>query len=155
MSENLFKINRKSKEIIELINKYHNYSSEVYSVTDRPHECSRTSMPMISTPNRTVDEAIHRWLGDLLSSSKNIDILADNSLGVLGKGDDDLRIREMTEEERQSVDKYATIHGVIIFRKKKLHVSLLLFLFLFFHPILIFIIIVKRCLLSSLYPPFF
>jgi len=78
-------------------------------------------MPLISIPSHTVDGSIHMWLHDLLSSSKNIDILAENSLGVLGKGDDDLRIREMTEEERKSEEKYETIHGAIIFRKKKLH----------------------------------
>ena len=152
MSENLSKIDKKTRQAIETRDKLtfndHDSSGEVYSGYP---QCPRVSMPMISIPNQTIEKSINEWLAELLCSSENINILAENSLGVLGKGDDDLRMREMTEEEKSSMETYVLLNSAILSAKNVLYVSLN---FIFFHPISIFwFVIVKRRLLSP--PPFF
>lgn len=153
MSENLSKIDKKTRQAIETRDKLtfndHDSSGEVYSGYP---QCPRVSMPMISIPNQTIEKSINDWLAELLCSSENINILAENSLGVLGKGDDDLRMREMTEEEKSSMETYVLLNSAILSAKNVLYVSLN---FIFFHPISIFwFVIVKRRLLSPP-PPFF
>ena len=98
----------------------------------------------ISMPQRKpITKHINDWLEELLSSSKNIEILAEASLGVLGKGDEDLRMREMTSEEEESLKMYAESTRRIMGRRLFLNVSYLLpfifhflkttFSFLFYH----------------------
>ena len=125
MSENLSKIDKKTRQAIETRDKLtfndHDSSGEVYSGYP---QCPRVSMPMISIPNQTIEKSINEWLAELLCSSENINILAENSLGVLGKGDDDLRMREMTEEEKSSMETYVLLNSAILSAKNVLYVSL-------------------------------
>jgi len=53
-----------------------------------------------------------------LGSSRNIEKLAESSLGVLEKGDEDLRIREMVAEERESMARYTDLTVPIMFSKR-------------------------------------
>jgi hypothetical protein len=107
-------------------------------VTALISEWPRVYMPLISFPKKTVKNSINEWLEELLCSSKNIEILAENSLGVIGKGDDDLRIREMTKEERNSMKKYTTFFERIYIVKRTLQVS---FYFLPFFGVFILILL--------------
>ena len=121
-------------------------------------------MPDISMPQRqTITDSINDWLEKLLSSSKNIEILAESSLGVIGNGDEDLRIREMAPLEEASLEKYTKITEGIMTLKRYLTVSLQnfylllcifrfsqnLFFYFFFGFCSSFCFIIKRFLYSS------
>ena len=110
----------------EIFNPGFNEESEVSSIVSNK---LRVSMPRISINKKTVKNSISEWLEELLSSSKNIEILAKNSLGVIEKGDVDLRMREMTEEEKISMSHYATLTKKILHAKGILNVSFYFFFF--------------------------
>ncbi|KAF8954611.1 hypothetical protein BDZ97DRAFT_1928054 [Flammula alnicola] len=61
-----------------------------------------------------ITKIVYEWLEDKLRYSSNIEKLA--SLGKL-KSDDDPRVREMTEEETEVLDKYFKIRDNILFLK--------------------------------------
>ena len=94
-------------------------SGDVHPYLD---ESPRVSMPFISHRS-PIRDSINEWLEDLLRSSRNMEILAERSLGVIGDGDRDLRMREMTPEDRASLEKYAVITKDIMHTKKCLDVS--------------------------------
>lgn len=120
MSENLDRFNKDFFDSLsELIGLDFSDDSEVCSFfSERP----RVSMLEIST-RKHVTDSINDWLEELLSSSRNIEILAESSLGVIGKGDEDLRMREMALGEGASLKKYTEITEAIIRRKTVLNVS--------------------------------
>ena len=125
MCENLSRIDirvRKAiEQSVERIGIGLKSSGEVYSFLT---ECPRVSIPEISLPQqKTIKNSLSGWLEELLRSSRNIEILAERSLGVIGKGDEDLRIREMTSEEEASLKKYAGITATIMLLKRQLMVS--------------------------------
>ena len=72
---------------------------------------------------KTTAKSTKKMFEDFLSSSKNIEILAENSLGRIRKGDEDLRIREMTSEEVASLETYARVTKRIINVKRIMDVS--------------------------------
>ena len=81
-------------------------------------------MPEISMPQRkAITNNLNEWLEELLCSSRNIEILAESSLDVIGKGDEDLRMREMTPEEGASLMEYARLTKGIMSFKRFLTVS--------------------------------
>lgn len=83
-------------------------------------ECPRVSMPEISIVQGM---SISEWLEELLRSSSNIEIMARRSLGMIGKGDKDLRMREMTSEEGASLKTYTDITKAVMSLKHGLSVS--------------------------------
>ena len=92
-------------------------SGEATSIFPEPRvSISDNSMP------QNVSDYVNEWLEELLRSSKNIEILADSSLGVLRKGDEDLRMREMASEGT-SLEKYKEYTRPIMGHKKILNVS--------------------------------
>ena len=105
---------------------------------------------------------VNEWLEELLCSSRNIEILAESSLGVIGKGDEDLRMREMTPEEGESLKEYTRVTEGLLAFKRYMNVSyktfhLLPFIFRFLKTIFFFLgssfcFIIKRCCTISLYP---
>ena len=120
MCENLSKIDISARRAIEMFSEHvgQESSGEVHSFFP---ECPRVSMPDISMPQRkAITNSMNGWLEELLSSSRNIEILAERSLG---KGDADLRIREMTSEEEASLKKYAGITDNLMFLRRHLTVS--------------------------------
>ena len=123
MTENLSKIKIDSvvKRAIEMFN--HESSGDVHPFF---HECPRVSMPFISHRS-AIRKSINEWLEDSLRSSRNIEILAEHSLGVIGEGDRDLRMREMTSEEGASLERYADMTRGIMNLKRNLNVSLHIF----------------------------
>ena len=81
-------------------------------------------MPEISMPQRkAITNNLNEWLEELLCSSRNIEILAESSLDVIEKGDEDLRMREMTPEEGASLMEYARLTKGIMSFKRFLTVS--------------------------------
>ena len=91
--ENISKASKLVKTHFEESHKLlgHDFSGEVNSFVP---QYSRVSIPYDSMrPNVSI--SIRKWLEGLLCSSNNIEILADSSLGVIGKGDEDLRMRDM------------------------------------------------------------
>ena len=66
---------------------------------------------------------VNEWLEELLCSSRNIEILAESSLGVIGKGDEDLRMREMTPEEGESLKEYTRVTEGLLAFKRYMNVS--------------------------------
>jgi len=118
MCENLSRINETSKKAIEMFSEFvgHESTDEIYTF---PPVNPRVSIPDISmSPRGNISNSIKEWLEELLSSSSNIKTLAESSLGVLGKGDEDLRIREMIAEERESMEKYTELTVPIMFSKR-------------------------------------
>ena len=133
MSENLSKIDEIPRRVIEMTSELigHESSGEVNSFLP---EWPRVSIRDISMPNRkTAEKLVTEWLEDLLSSSANIEKLAESSLGVIGNGDEDLRIREMTSEEGASLKKYMEITQMIMHMKRFSTVSF--FFTFFFYPL--------------------
>jgi hypothetical protein len=124
MCENLSKIDERIRKALEMYNEFigHKSSGEVHTFYP---ELSRVCMPDISMPDqKTIKKSINRWLEELLCSSRNIEILAESSLGVIGKGDDDLRMREMTSEEGASLKKYTNrTQDVVMSLRRTLNVS--------------------------------
>lgn len=123
MCENLSRISETSKKAIEMFNEFvgHESSDEIYTF---PPVNPRVSIPDISmSPRVNTSNAIKEWLEELLSSSNNIEKLAENSLDVIVKGDEDLRIREMIAEERESMKKYTELTVPIMFSKRFMKVS--------------------------------
>lgn len=99
----------------------HESSDEIYTF---PPINPRVSIPDISmSPQRIISNSIKEWLEELLGSSSNIEKLAESSLGVLAKGDEDLRIREMVAEEREFMEKYTELTVPIMFSKRFMKVS--------------------------------
>ncbi|KAF8808730.1 hypothetical protein BYT27DRAFT_7337705 [Phlegmacium glaucopus] len=118
MCENLSKINETSRKAIEMFSQFvgHESSDEIYTF---PPINPRVSIPDISmSPQNNITNSIKEWLEDLLSSSRNIEILAESSLSSLAKGDEDLRIREMIAEERESMAKYTELTVPIMFSRR-------------------------------------
>ena len=144
MTENLSKIKIDSvvKRAIEMFN--HESSGDVHPFF---HECPRVSMPFISHRS-AIRKSINEWLEDSLRSSRNIEILAEHSLGVIGEGDRDLRMREMTSEEGASLERYADMTRGIMNLKRNLNVSYIFFIsglaFSVFSNILFYFILVIR-----------
>lgn len=124
MSENLSKIDIRNRESVKVFDDFcagHNSSGEVYSFLP-PHP--QVSISFISLPHRKViTNNMNEWLEGLLSSSRNIEILAESSLDVIEKGDEDLRMREMTSEEGASLRKYTNFTERIMIFKRALNVS--------------------------------
>jgi hypothetical protein len=84
-------------------------------------ENPRVSMANISMPQRkTTTNSVNEWLEEFLRSSRNIETLAEHSLDVIGNGDKDLRMREMTSEEGASLKRYTEITGRIMSLKRSL-----------------------------------
>ena len=104
---------------------------------------------------------VNEWLEELLCSSRNIEILAESSLGVIGKGDEDLRMREMTPEEGESLKEYTRVTEGLLAFKRYMNVSyktfhLLPFIFRFLKTFFLdssFCFIIKRCCTISLPSP--
>lgn len=123
MCENISKINETSRKAIDMFSEFigHESAEEVYTFSPvNP----RVSIPDISIPPPgRITNSIKEWLEELLSSSSNIETLAESSLGVMEKGDEDLRIRELTAEERGSMEKYTELTMSIMFFKRFLKVS--------------------------------
>jgi len=118
MCENLSRLNETSRKALEVFSEFvgHESSDEIYTF---PPINPRVSIPDISmSPQRIISNSIKEWLEELLGSSSNIEKLAESSLGVLAKGDEDLRIREMIAEERESMEKYTELTVPIMFSKR-------------------------------------
>jgi hypothetical protein len=123
MCENLSKINETSRKAMDMFSEIvgHESPDEVYIF---PPVNQRVDIPDISIPPRAViSNSIKEWLEELLSSSSNIEILAESSSDALEKGDEDLRIRGMIAEERESMKKYTELTVPIMFLKRFLKVS--------------------------------
>ena len=134
MCENLSKIDINARNLVAFIADLFGHeldsSGEVTSILS---ECPRISISDVSMPQRkAISIYMSEWLEELLSSSKNIEILAESSLGVIEKGDEDLRMREMTSKERMSLKRYKQITKDIMFFRRNLTVSYLLPCFFFF-----------------------
>lgn len=100
----------------------HESPEEIYAF---PPVSTRVSIPDLSMPPRgIISNCIKEWLEELLSSSSNIGTLSESSLDAIKKGDEDLRIREMIAEERDSMAKYTELTVSIMFCKRFLKVSL-------------------------------
>lgn len=113
----------------------HEYSDEIYTF---PPVTPRVSIPDVSmSPRGNVSNSVKEWLDDLLSSSKNIEQLAESSLSEIVKGDGESRIREMNAEEREAMENYTELTVSIMFCKRFLKVSyeskLFFVSFLFFY----------------------
>ena len=118
-------------------------------------------MPYMSVPQKTTRKSIMKAFEDLLCSSKNMEILAESSLGTIRKGDEDLRIREMSAEEVTSLKGYADITSTVINLKGLVTVSyqtfylfpcIFRFLKTFFFFGGSFYFIIKRCCTRLLNP---
>lgn len=160
--ENFSKANKLAKTHYENFEKAneslcHDFSGEVNSFV---HQYSRVSIPYNSMrPNVSV--SIRKWLEELLCSSKNIEVLADSSLGVIGKGDEDLRMRDMALVGA-SLEGYKQITTAAMAQRNLYNVSYeflpLALYFPFSQTILFFFgssfgFIIKRCCtFFSLYP---
>lgn len=123
MCENLSRLNETSRKALEMFSEFvgHESSDEIYTF---PPIHPRVSIPDISmSPQRIISNSIKEWLEELLGSSSNIEKLAESSLGILAKGDEDLRIREMIAEERESMEKYTELTVPIMFSKRFMKVS--------------------------------
>jgi len=123
MCENLSRINESSKKTIEMLSEFvgHESSGEIYTFSNIT---PRVSLPDISmSPQKSITNSIKEWLEELLSSSRNIEKLAESSLGSLVEGDDDLRIRQMIAEERESMERYTELTVPIMFSKRLMKVS--------------------------------
>ena len=120
MSENLSRLDERNRKNIETASR-RNSLNEVFSFF---LECPRVSIPDISIPNqKTITNSINEWLEELLRSSGNMEIMAERSLDVIGKGDEDLRMREMTFEEGASLKRYKDITKMVMRSKRHLTVS--------------------------------
>jgi hypothetical protein len=87
-------------------------------------ESPRVSVANISMPPRkATTNSVNEWLEEFLRSSRNIETLAERSLDVIGNGDKDLRMREMTTEEGTSLKRYTEITEHIMSFKRCLTVS--------------------------------
>jgi len=118
MCENISNINETSKKAIDIFSEFVGRESaeEVYTFSP---VTPRVSIPDISIPPPgRITNSIKEWLEELLSSSSNIETLAESSLGVMEKGDEDLRIRELTTEEIESMEKYTELTMSIMFFKR-------------------------------------
>ena len=120
MCESLSKINETSRIAIETYIEYfgNKLSGEVTSVLS---EYTRVSISSISM-QQNISDSVSKWLEDLLFSSRNIEMLAKSSSGVIGKGDEDLRIREMGSDVA-SFAKYKELTKFVMFQKSFLNVS--------------------------------
>ena len=117
MCENLSRINKRTRKSIETFGEYIGHESSGEVNTFFP-EYPRVSIPDKFMQRKAMTKYLNEWLEELLCSSRNIEILAERSLGVIGKGDEDLRMREMTSEERESLKSYTEItEGVISFKR--------------------------------------
>jgi hypothetical protein len=129
MCEDLSKIDINSRKLIDMITKFignNESSGEVHTFFPEP---PRVSMLSISTPHpKVITKYLNEWLEELLSSSKNIEILAESSLGAITKGDEDLRMRELTSEEEASLEKYTDISVGVMELRRYLNVSLPVYL---------------------------
>lgn len=120
MCESLSKIDSRIREVIEK-KLGHESSGDIFSIFS---ECSQVYISDISMPQpKNTTNSIKEWLEGLLRSSGNIEILAERSLGAIGNGDKDLRMREMTSEEGASLKRYKEITESIMGLKTGLTVS--------------------------------
>jgi len=118
MCENLSRINEASRRAIEMSSEIFGAESsdEIYTF---PPVSSRVSIPDVSmSPRGSISNSIQEWLEELLSSSSNIETLADSSLDVIGNGDKDLRIREMLAEDKLSMMEYTELTVSVMFAKR-------------------------------------
>ena len=151
MFENISKVNKSVKKFMEIWNEKGS-SGDVYSFFT---ECSRVSMPSASLPNQS---SITKWLEYLLCSSRNIELLAEHSRGVIENGDNDSRMRELTSEEGASLRKYAQLTKILMRLKWGLTVSYKTFtscfaFSVFSKPFFLGFFIIKRCCTISLSSP--
>ena len=99
----------------------HESSGEAHSFLPK---YSRVSTPEIFMPKQeSIVNSIDKWMEELRSSPKHMKILAEMSSGVIGKGDDDLRMREMTPEEGEPLMMYAKNTAIIMMLKRIMTVS--------------------------------
>lgn len=120
MCESLSKVDSVTRSAFSMFNESvgHESSGEVHTIYS---EDPRVSIPDSSMP-LNISPAISEWLEELLCSSKNIEVLANSSLGVIGKGDEDLRMREMASEGT-SLEDYRKSTRLVMLRKNLLNVS--------------------------------
>ena len=117
MFENVSKLDKATRATLKAMSKFHG-KDEVNLLGPK---YPRVFIPSTSMDQDLSDPAgVSKWLDELLCSSKNIEILAENSLGAIGKGDEDLRMRVMGSE---CLEMYKEATERIIGRKRFLNVS--------------------------------
>ena len=120
MCESISKLGEIQRETLRTIFNFFGQDLSGEATTFLP-EYPRVSISDKSMP-QNVSDSVNEWLEELLCSSRNIEILAESSLGVLRKGDEDLRMREMASEGT-SLEKYKEYTRPIMGHKKILNVS--------------------------------
>lgn len=124
MWEDLSKVDKSAGDPFKKFSEFvgHESSGEVNSIFPQAPTVPRVSMPYVSMHQKTA-KSIKEWLENYLCSSKNIAKLAESSLGVLDKGDEDLRMREMIPEEVASLKRYGDVTEDVMTVKRYLNVS--------------------------------
>ena len=122
MCENPSRLSEMSQKTLKMMLKIigHKFTGEVVSITTLN---SRLSVPDTTLRRGIISSSIKEWLEEALSFSSNIKTLAESSLDVIEKGDEDLRIREWRVEECESMEMYTELTAAIMAFKSLLKVS--------------------------------